>query len=73
MAHSKDFLEKKELLEIEGKMNERKHTLRMEQLNMEKAIAVFKHDSEMAEINLKTANMRRLQEEKERISRRKGV
>lgn len=66
MAQSKEFKEKKELLELQNKFDIEKHKRWMEGLEYQRQTERLHHEHEMERQRIKTAEIRKSQERKAR-------
>lgn len=63
--HSQEFLERKELIELQAKMDIEKHKRSMEELEFRRKTDQLHHDQEMERQRIKTAEIKKMQQRKE--------
>ena len=61
-TQSKEFKEKKALLEFQKKLDEKRHEMKMEELEYQRKSEAIKHDHDMTRQRIKSAGIRKAEE-----------
>lgn len=64
---SSEFLERKELIELDRELSREKHEMRMEELNYIRATEKIKHEQDLERNRIKSAEIRKSQMRKEQM------
>lgn len=70
--NSKEFLERKELIEIQADKDKQKHLFRMEELAYIRETEKISHNHELERGRIKSAEIRKMQERKELMNMRRN-